>query len=332
MEGTFDMYKVVVTDHIFRDLQQEESILRHIDAEVFGYQCKNRDEAIRVTRDADAIITNNFKSFDRAIIDSLDRCKVIVRYGIGVDTIDIGAATRKGIMVVNVPEYCIDEVSDHAVAFTLALSRNIFFSNQAIKDAFDYRVDFSKPVKSLRASTVGIIGLGKIGKRTAKKLSGFTHEIIFYDPFVLNDYSEDNLLIRKSSLDDLLATSDYIILNAPLTRDNYHVIDASAFSKMNQRPYIINVSRGELVDSDALATNIEKGSIKGAALDVVEGWPPINQDSPLLKCDKILLTPHSAWYSEEALLKLQKTVAEEVLRVLTGQLPHSLVNKEMLSR
>ena len=326
------MFKVIVTDCIFRDLKQEETILKCIDAEIIGYQCKTADEVIRVAEDADAILTSQFKNIDRNIIEHLKKCRVIVRYGIGVDTIDICAATEKGILVVNVPEYCIDEVSDHAVALVLALSRNLCRSNAEIRSGSGYRIDYSNPLFSLKSSAIGIIGFGRIGRQTGHKISVFSSEIRFFDPYVPEDIHGDGVVFRKSSLDDLLQTSDIIILNAPLTKETYHLIDANAVARMARKPYLVNVSRGELVDSAALLQGIENGSIRGAALDVVEGVPPLPEGDPILKNDRILFTPHSAWYSEESLRSLQRTAAEEVARVLAGEMPHSLMNKEAWGR
>jgi D-3-phosphoglycerate dehydrogenase len=326
------MFKVIVTDCIFRDLKQEEAILKRVDAEIIGYQCTTADEVIRVAGDADAILTSQFKCIDRNIIEHLKKCRVIVRYGIGVDTIDIHAATQNGILVVNVPEYCIDEVSDHAVALVLALSRSLCMSNAEIRSGSGYRIDYSNPLHSLKSSTIGIIGFGRIGRQTGRKMSVFSSDIRFFDPFIPEDVHGCGVFFRKSSLDDLLQTSDFIILNAPLTKETHHLIDGNAVARMARKPYLVNVSRGELVDSEALLLGIENGSIRGAALDVVEGVPPLPGGDPLLKNDRIIFTPHSAWYSEESLCSLQRTAAEEVARVLGGEMPRSLLNQEAWGR
>lgn len=324
-------FKVAVTDYVFENLNEERKILSECDAKLVAAQCKSKDEVISIAEDADAILTTYFSPLDEEVFSALKKCKVIVRYGIGTDNIDIDAASRYGIMVANVPDYCCDEVSDHAVACMLALERKLSFSDQRVRQG-EWSLDYLKPMHRIKELTVGIVGIGRIGSLSARKVAAFGAQVIFTDPNVNeDDIKEKGFYPKKVSLNELAAISDAILIHAPLNAKTYHLFDSKLFGKMQRKPVIINCARGALIDTDALVEALSQGQISGAALDVIEDVPPFSPDHPLSKFENVIISPHSAWYSEEALVDLKKLAAEEVVRVLLGGRPKSLLNPDVLS-
>lgn len=327
------MFKVVVLDHSFGNINIARKILEPLGAKVCEYQCNDPVEAAKLAKDADAVMVTNFKTLTKETIYKLEKCKIIVKHGIGPDIIDVDAATERGIMVANVPDYCLNEVSNHAVALTLACARKLFEADKQVRETLDHKLYKLRPIKPLYEVTYGIIGFGRIGRITAKSLSVFGGQVIFYDPYFEGDFNENGVSAKNKLLDEIYDESDFIIIHAPYTKENYHMIDDKAFKKMKKNPYIINVGRGELIDNSALAEALESSLISGAALDVVEGMPPIVSDDPLIQNKNVFFTPHCAWYSEGSFKKLQAKAATEVKRVLTGEKPVSWINKnEMLNK
>jgi len=324
------MPKVVITDYVFDNLDIEHSLIEGCGAELAVLQCKSIDELIPFTVDADAILNTYLGGLDEHFFSTLKKCKVVVRYGIGVDTIDVKSATKHGIMVANVPDYCIEEVSDHAVACALALVRKLTFSDRRVRQG-DWGLGYLKPLHRLRGMTVGIVGMGRIGRLSARKISSFGVNLIFHDPYIESDISDDGFQAKKVTLEELNADSDIILIHAPATPETHHLFNDKLFNQMLQKPIIINCARGALVDTDALTDALSKRQVSGAALDVIEGVPPFSTDNPLCRLENVIITPHSAWYSEESLANLQRMAVEEVVRVLKGEHPRSLVNPEVLS-
>jgi len=323
-------FKVVITDYIFDNLDTERSILKECDSELIALQCKSVEELIPFTMDADAILNTYLGGLDEHFFSTLKKCKVVVRYGIGIDTIDVSAATQHGVMVANVPDYCIEEVSDHAVACVLALVRKLTFSDRCVRQG-NWDLGYLKPIHRLKGLVVGIVGMGRIGRRSSHKISSFGVSLIFHDPYVETDIVSDGFHARRVTLEELVAESDIILIHAPATPETYHLFNKELFSQMKRKPVIINCARGTLVDTDALIEALAEGQVSGAALDVIEGVPPFPPDNPLCQFDNVIITPHSAWYSEEAIVNLQRLAVEEVARVLKGEQPKSLVNPEVLS-
>ncbi|MCE5197668.1 MAG: C-terminal binding protein [Armatimonadota bacterium] len=314
-------YKVAVTDYVFPNLEPEREILNELDVELIAGQAKSREEVIELVRGADAVLNCYYKPIDGVVMDAMPDCKIIVRYGIGFDSIDVPAATARGIMVANVPDYCVVEVSDQAVAMMLALLRKLSVADAGVRSG-DWQLVRLKPMRRIDALTVGIIGMGRIGRAIALKAAVFGPKIVFFDP-----YQKDAGIDAQSvDLDTLYAESDAIIVQAPATAATEHLLDDRAFSMMTKKPIIVNCARGELIDTSALIRAFEDGRVSGAGLDVIEGTPPIPEDSPLLKFDNVILAPHSAWFSEEALVSLQRFAAMEVARALRGERVKSLVN------
>lgn len=323
-------FKVAVTDYVFESLDEERKILSECDAKLVATQCKSKDEVISIAEDADVILTTYFSTLDEEVFSALKKCKGIVRYGIGTDNIDIDAASRYGIMVANVPDYCCEEVSDHAVACLLTLVRKLPLSVRRVRQG-EWSLEYLKPMHKISELTVGIVGMGRIGCLSARKISAFGTSIIFTDPNVNEEYIQQKVFrARKVSLDELVTISDAILIHAPATENTYHLFDIKLFDKMQRKPVIINCARGSLIDTDALVEALSQEKISGAALDVIEGVPPFNPDSPLSKFENLIISPHSAWYSEEALVNLKKLAAQEVVRILRGEQPHSLLNPEVL--
>jgi len=262
----------------------------------------------------------------KKVIENLHKCIVIVKFAVGVDNIDLEAATLKKIFVVNVPRYCVEEVSTHTVALLLNLIRKISKYDQSVKrGCWDPLV--GDPIYRLENRVLGIIGFGNIGKRVEEKLRPFKFSIIMYDPLV-NDKIISKYGAKKVELEALLRQSDYISLHCPLNKYTKHLIDFKEIEIMKKGVFIINTSRGEIINQKALYKALQDGKIAGAALDVLEKDPPSLID--IINADNIIYTPHVAWNSVEAETELRESAAQEVKRVLEGGKPLNLVNKEML--
>ena len=278
-----------------------------------------------MARDADAILTT-YAKVTTAVVEQLTRCRIISRFGIGVDNVDIAMATSKGIVVTKVPDYCIDEVSDHAMALLLAIVRKIPFSNSEVQ-AGRWAMPRVVPIHRLRGTVLGLVGFGRIPQLVAPKAQAFGIKVVAFDPFVPQDVFA-KAGVASVSFDELVKTADYISLHCPLTPETNHLFNADVFGKMKPGAYLVNTGRGPLIDEAALAQALDKGQLAGAALDVVEKEPPVG--SPVLGRKNVILTPHTAFYSDESLLELQVKAAEEVVRVLSGQAPKNPVNPEAL--
>jgi len=320
-------FKVVITDSYHPTLEAEREELQKVDVDLILEQCKDKplDEIIAITRDADAIMVQH-ASITRKVIEHLEKCRIIARYGVGFDNVDIAAATECGIMVSNVPDYCIDEVSSHAIALLMACSRKICLLDNSIKSGqWTYRI--AEPIPKLMGQTLGIVGLGRIGSAAAKKGLGLGMKVQAYDPYV----SETDLDVSFVDFDVLLRTSDFISLHPPLTDETRQMMGQDEFKKMKNGAFLINTARGPIVDGKALYEALKTEEIAGAGLDVMEDEPP-SQDDPLLKLDNFTITPHIAWYSVDSQELLQRETARAVVAVLNGGKPRSLVNPEVLNR
>jgi len=320
-------FKVVITDHRFPNVDTERKVLSKVDAEVIVSEAKNDEELMELVKDADGILNARLKIKPK-VIEAMERCKVIVRYGIGVDTIDIKSATKKGIMVCNVPDYCIDEVANHALTLILCLGRKIMLSSRQVL-AGEWSITSLKPLRRFTEQTIGIVGFGRIGRNLANKAKHLGFKIIASDPYIGEDIVIDD--VAMVSLERLMRESDYVSLHAPLVPGNMGMIGKKQLDMMKKEAYLINVSRGPLIDEAALVEALKNNKIAGAGLDVLVDEPP-NRDNPLLKLDNVLITPHSAWYSDEAIAELQLKAAETVATVLSGDIPKSVLNWEALKK
>lgn len=316
------MKKVVITDRAYESIEAEQRILRGAGFQVLDFQCRTEEEVISCAADCDGLIVQ-FAPVTRRVVQALTRCRVIVRYAIGLDNIDLEAANERGIMVCNVPDYCLDEVSNHAIAMILACAKKLPIAANSVKEG-RWTYTAAKPLYRFSGSRLGLIGFGRIPALVAKKLSLFGLDIVAYDPCI-NRALAESLGVRAVDLDTLLSTSDFISVHCPLTDESRHMLDRRAFSRMKDGAALINTARGAVLCEDALMEALACGKLSMAALDVLE-TEPIPVDHPLRSMDHVIVTPHMAWYSEEAIHSLQEKTAEEVARVLTGGTPLNLAN------
>ena len=315
--------KVVIAYTGFGDIELEKKVLAPLNAEIIHSENLQTPEALEAVKDADAVIVT-LQRVTAEIINSMTRCKIISRSGTGLDTIDIPAATARGIWVTYVPDYSIDEVSAHSIALMMSLARGIPFLSQATRNG-TWNSQAWGPIWRLRDQTLGVLGFGRIGQATAEKGRGLGLQVIAHDPYA-NQEIADQLGVRLVDLDTLARESDYISLHSPLLESTRHIVNAEFLGKMKPTAYIINAARGPLIDEDALLEAVRSKQIAGAGLDVL-AIEPIDPNSPLLKEERILITPHAAWYSEQAKLDMRTRSAEEVVRILSVQLPRSPANK-----
>ena len=321
-----DSLLVAVTDSVFPNLDAARRVLSAVHAEVRLASQPTPEAIVAVAREADGVLVT-YAKVTADMIREMKRCRIISRFGIGVDNVDIAAATSAGIVVTKVPDYCIDEVSDHAMALLLALVRKIPFANRRAH-AGKWEMSAVVPIHRLRGTTLGLAGFGRIPQLVAPKAQAFGLKVISNDPYIPKEVMA-RVGVESVTFEELLERSDYISVHAPLTPETHHLFNADAFRKMKPSAYLINTARGPLVDAQALADALDAGQLAGAALDVLPQEPP-PQDSRLFGRDNVILTPHTGFYSEESLVDLQVKASEEVARVLTGQTPRNPVNPEVL--
>ena len=317
-----DQYRVVITDSDHGAIREEKEEFDRIGAELILAQVKEEGELIRVAKEADGLL-NQYTLLTPRILQHLPKCRVIARYGVGVDSIDLKAATNLGIIVANVPDYCIDEVSDHTVALILSWIRKTAFFDRKVKaDQWDFRQGI--PIYRIRGKTLGLIGCGKIGLEVARKMAVFGTRTLVFDPY-LEKVPE---AMESTTMENLLKKSDFISIHCPLNESTRHLIGEEAFKKMERKPLLINTSRGPIVDEKAMIQALEEGSLSGACLDVLESEPP-DLKNPLLKMENVILSPHTSFYSEESISELKRRTAKNVADVLSGKWPSSVVNREV---
>ncbi len=314
MAGKFKVVTLTLFKETF-DLEKE--ILARAGADLTSLKAAGEDELIPQLIDADAILTGR-TIISAKMIDALQACRIIVRYGIGVDNIDIAAAARRNIPVSNVPDYCIEEVSTHTVALLLCVARKILHSDKTVRTG-KWGVQELSPLRRLSGQTLGIFGFGRIGRMVGEKAYPFGMRILVSDPYLAPN-TVDQSKFALVDLATLLRESDYLTIHSPLTLETRKRFGEAEFRSMKPSAILINAARGEIVDEQALCRALSEGWIGGAALDALVKEPPDPQ-SPLWKLDNVLMTPHSAWYSEEALVELHRKAAEEAARVLRGEPP-----------
>lgn len=310
-------YKVVVSDQVFPSVEIERALLAEIDADLVVAE-GDVDAVLEVAADADGIL-NTYLPWDADAIGRLDRCKIIARYGIGFDNVDLDAARDAGIVVTNVPDYSVEEVATHALALILASLRKVVAANSAVRRGI-WDVDNFRPIRRLSTLTVGLVGLGRIGRRIAAPLRELGARIVAHDPYLTPGEGLPPLL----ELDELLAESDVVSLHVPLTSDTRGLIDSEAIAKMKPGAVLINTSRGPLVELDPLVEALREGRLSGAGLDVFDVEPV--DPSRIADVPNLVSTPHMAYYSEEALEESQTKAATQVVKVLTGAEPDYRVN------
>ena len=319
-------YKVVLTDNIFPDLIMERNKLWEIGAELI--EVTDPADLKGACEDADAII-NTYEQMTADIIGGLRKCKMIIRNGIGVNTIDIEACSQKGIMVANIPAYCIDEVATHTMSLLLALARKVTILDSSVKGGI-WDVKSAVPVYSLKNKVLGLVGFGKIPRLVCERAAPFGLKIIAFDPYVTEGAIAE-AGAKKAGLDDLIVNSDYISLHCPLTPETKDLFNADAFKRMKKSAYILNTSRGPVINESDLIEALQNGEIAGAGLDVLTK-DGVDTGNPLLKMGNVILTPHSAWYSEESIVRRREQTVDSVIDVLLGGEPPSWVNKKQMVR
>jgi D-3-phosphoglycerate dehydrogenase len=308
---------IAVTDSVFPSLDPAKAALARLDPDIRIAKSAAADDILAVAHDADAILVT-YAKLTGELLRQLTRCKVIGRFGLGVDNIDIKAAAERGITVTYVPDYCMAEVSDHAMALLLALARKVTQSN-ALVQAGRWEMPAVVPLRRLAGQVLGLIGFGNIPRALAPKAKAFGLEVITHDPFVASDVLAV-AGVAGVSFDELLVRSDFISVHAPLIPATRGLLNAAAFAKMKAGALIVNTARGPLIDEAALIAALDSGRLGGAALDVVVS-EPLAKDSALLHRDNVIFTPHTAFYSVEALQELQTKCASDVARVLSGEPP-----------
>jgi D-3-phosphoglycerate dehydrogenase len=322
------MRTVLVSDYAWKDLEIEKSILARADAKLLVSQTGSEAELTALARDADGILTC-WKAVTARVIQAARACVAIGRYGIGLDNIDVAEATRHGIVVTNVPSYCVEEVSDHAMALLLSLARKVTFYDRAIKSGA-YNLQAETPLFRVRGRTLGIAGFGKIGRALYHKTRGLGLKVIVFDPYV-NPTSLDGFELELVNFPGLLARSDFISLHMPLTPETKGLFNRAALRQMKPGAFLINTSRGHLIDAEALREALNQGIIAGAGLDVLPAEPPA-PDDPLANHPRTIITPHAAFNSEESLVELRETAARQMAAALGGTRPENVANPEVLEQ
>lgn len=312
--------KIVITDSGFANAIPETAVIGEAGFELVSAQCKTAADVIQAAADADGMIVQ-WAPITRNVIDSLSRCKIIVRCGIGVDNVDLAAAKQKGIPVCNVPDYCIDEVADHTVALALAQARQLVQIDARTRTGV-WKIIPDHPMPSFREMTFATAGYGRIARAVLDRAKAFGFKLAAYDPYAPPESDS----IARLSLDELFQQADILSLHAPLVADTKHLVNASRLAQMKPTAILVNTARGGLIDTVALAQALQAGTIAAAGVDVFES-EPLDRDHPLRKCPNALLTSHVAWFSESSVPKLQRMAAEEAVRGLQGKPLRNQVNK-----
>ena len=310
--------KVVITDSSYPDSSFEREELAAVDATVETIDAETPEEVIERAAGADALL-NQKVELPNTVFEALDDLAVVGRYGVGLDNIDLDAAAAHGVEVVNVPSYCEEEVATHALSLLLACVRHVVqYDTQVKQGGWDWKA--GRPIRRLTGKTLGFVAFGRIAQRFATLLEGFDIECVAYDPYQSESVFEEHG-IEPVSFETLVGDSDIVSIHTPLTEETRDLFDAETFSRMDDEAILINVARGSVVDTQALAEALQSGSIAGAGLDVLPEEPPT--DCPLFDCNDIVLTPHTAWYSEDSMEELRRTVARDLARVLDGESPEN---------
>jgi D-3-phosphoglycerate dehydrogenase len=303
---------VVITDWGFPSLDPEREVFAPYDVDLRSYQCTTEDEVVEAVKDADIVLAQWAPVRARAI-ESMDRCKGIVRYGIGLDNIDLGKAKERGIPVRNIPDYCLHEVADHTMALILSLQRQVCQIDALVRKGV-WKITPPLPLPPLRQSVLGLVGFGKIARFLARRAKSFELSLVAADPFVREeDFVSEG--VRKVSLDELWGLSDILSLHCPLTEDTRHTIRSETIRKFKPTALLVNTGRGGLVETGALHDALREGRLAGAALDVLE-QEPLPPESPLLSLPNLIVTSHVAWYSGASVGELQRLAARAALDLL----------------
>ncbi len=320
--------RVLVTDYVWPSIEPERQVLAGIGAELIAAPNGDEDTLVSMSRDVDGILTC-FAKVTENVVRAAERCIVIGRYGVGVDNIAVDTATELGIAVTYVPDYCVDEVSDHTMALLLAWNRRVVTLDRSVRTTGWGSVPLTMRMMRLRGKTLGIVGYGRIGQAVAAKAGAFGFRVLAHSPSI-DAAAAQRQGVRPVDLPTLLRESDFVTLHAPMTPDTEGLIGRAELDLMKPDAFLLNCARGALIDEDALYDALTSGGIAGAGVDVlVDLAPP--PDDRFFQLDNLLVTPHTAFFSQEATLELERRAAGEVASVLRGEMPDNLVNPAVLS-
>ena len=320
-------YKAIVTDYVWPNLDIERSILNENEIDLVDCKSMSREDILSESTDADAIIFC-FADVDSELLEKAKKCKVASRYGIGVDNIDIKKCTELGIVVTNIPDYCLEEVADHAIGMILSLNRRITEHWDLVKNGGWHELNLDIPVLRLSEATLGIVGFGRIGKTIAQRMSSFGVKIIASDPILKPGEIIDN--VKIVTFDQLLEQSDFITVHVPLMEDTHHLFSKPEFSIMKNNAILINCARGGLINEMDAALALKNNEIGGVGLDVIEDMSD-KPTSPLFESKNVIITPHTAFFSKSSNEELQKRTAQEVVRVINSKQPENFINPEVIN-
>jgi D-3-phosphoglycerate dehydrogenase len=319
--------KVVLTDYVWDSLEVEKRTLEGL-ADLVALKTKAPDEFLGEAADCDALLNTYAGPITAEVMSKMPKCRIIARYGIGVDTIDVEAATQAGIIVTNNPTYCIEEVAEHTMALLLSAARKVTFYDRLVR-AGRWELPPGKPILRIAGSTLGLVGFGNIARRVATCAASLGMRVLFCDPFVKE--GQFDAPGKKMELLPMLAESDFVSVHPPLTPQTRKMINDEAFARMKPNAIIINCSRGPIIDTDALVRALDAKKIAGCALDTTDP-EPLPDPHPLRGRENVIINPHAAWYSEDAMKGLQAGAPGEVKRVLSGEWPVNVVNKAVKGR
>jgi D-3-phosphoglycerate dehydrogenase / 2-oxoglutarate reductase len=314
--------KVVLTDYVWESLDVERTTLEDV-ASLVALRTKTPEEFLPHAEDCDALLNTYAGPITAAVMARMPRCRIIARYGIGVDTIDLDAATAAGIIVTNNPTYCIEEVAEHTMALLLACARKVAVYDRLVRQG-RWELPPGKPMFRLAGRTLGLVGFGNIARAVAGRAAAFGMRILYHDPFVAA--RQFPVPGEKAELAEVLREADFVSVHPPLVPETRGMMNDEAFARMKPTAFLVNCARGPIVDTAALVRALDAGRIAGCALDTTDP-EPLPDLHPMRGRDTVIVTPHAAWYSEQALVGLQAGAPAEVRRVLTGQWPVNVVNK-----
>ncbi|MFC7374267.1 C-terminal binding protein [Brachybacterium sp. GCM10030267] len=318
--------KIVITDLDQERTTEEQTVADAAGAELVRAQAGTEDEVIAAAQGADALLVQ-YAPITRRVLEALPTVRAVGRYGVGVDTVDLAAATALGVAVSNVPDYGTEDVSDHAVALAVSLARGVVQLDRNLREG-TYSLAPVKPLHRIAGRSFGVIGLGRIGAATARKARALGFSVHGCDPMrEPGTTTEDGIAVMEQ--ETVLSGSDVISVHVPLTEHTHHLVDAAAIARMQAGTLLVNTSRGGVVDTMAVVDALRSGHLRGAGLDVFE-TEPLPADSPLRECPTAVLTPHASWYSEESETELKRRVIENVVDVLGGRRPRNILNPEVL--
>jgi len=319
--------KVVVTDYPWDSVEVERQILAGI-ADLVTLQTRNPEEFLIEAADCEGLLTTYAGPIGAGVIARMPNCRIIARYGIGVDTIDLSAATAAGIIVTNNPSYCIEEVAEDTMALLLACARKVVFFDREVRE-HRWELTAGKPIFRVAGSTLGLVGFGNIARQVAVRAAAFGMRVLYADPAV----AEGQFAVAGTRVEfpELLRESDFVSLHLPLTPQTRHLIDERAFASMKRTAFLINCARGPVIDTAALVRALDAGLIAGCALDTTDP-EPLPDPHPLRGRANVIINPHAAFYSEQSMMGLQAGAPNEVRRVLSGEWPRHVVNPAVRGR